>query len=81
LVRKRPDSAFAHFSLAYVLRYAGRLDESQSECDKALKIDSNYNWRTCALAFAERGKRRARWSSSEQDAGSEWSNAVRVSPS
>jgi TolB-like protein len=79
LVRKRPDAAFAHFSLAYVLRYAGRLDESQSECDKALKIDSNYNWRTCALAFAEAGKPERALEFIEQDAGSEWSNAVRVS--
>jgi serine/threonine protein kinase/predicted Zn-dependent protease len=79
LVRKRPDSAFAHFSLAYVLRYAGRLDESQSECDKTLKIDSNYNWRTCALAFAEAGKAARALEFIEQDAGSEWSNAVRVS--
>jgi serine/threonine protein kinase/tetratricopeptide (TPR) repeat protein len=79
LVRKRPDAAFAHFSLSYVLRYAGRLDEAQSECDKALKIDSNYNWRTCALAFAEVGKTARAMEFLEQDAGSEWSNAVRVS--
>ena len=32
LVKRRPDTAFAHFSLAYVLRYAGLLDEAQSEC-------------------------------------------------
>src|SRR5208282_3109333 len=38
LVEKRPDSAFAHYSLAYVLRYAGRLERSQSECDQALKV-------------------------------------------
>jgi len=79
LVRKRPDAAFAHFSMSYVLRYAGRLDEAQSECDKALKIDSNYNWRTCALAFAETGKAARALEFIEQDAGSEWSNAVRVS--
>ncbi|MGD0600084.1 MAG: protein kinase, partial [Terriglobales bacterium] len=41
LVQRRPDAAYAHFSLAYVLRYAGRLDEAQSECDKALAIDTN----------------------------------------
>jgi len=79
LVRKRPDAAFAHFSMSYVLRYAGRLDESQTECDKALKIDSNYNWRTCALAFAEAGKTGRALEFIEQDAGSEWSSAARVS--
>jgi serine/threonine protein kinase len=79
LVEKRPDSAFAHFSLAYVLRYAGRLDEAQSECEKAFSIDANFNWRTCALAFAEAGKASRAMEYLEQDAGSEWSNAVRVS--
>jgi eukaryotic-like serine/threonine-protein kinase len=80
LVHTRPDSAFAHFSLAYVLRYAGRLDEAQSECDKVLAIDAkNYNWRTCALAFAEAGKAARAMQFLEQDLGSEWSNSVRVS--
>jgi len=79
LVQKRPDAAYAHFSLSYVLRYAGRLDEAQSECDKALAIDANYNWRTCALAFAEAGNAARAIQFLEQDAGSEWSNSVRVS--
>jgi lipoprotein NlpI len=78
LARKRPDAAFAHFSLSYVLRYAGRLDEAQSECNKALAIDSNYNFRTCALAFAEVGKAARALDFLEQDEGSEWSNAMRV---
>lgn len=79
LVHKRPESAFAHFSLAYVLRYAGRLDEAQSECDKALAIDANHDWRTCALAFAETGKAVRAMDYLERDTGSEWSNSVRVS--
>ena len=79
LVKRRPDAAYAHFSLAYVLRYVGRLNEAQSECDKALAIDANYNWRTCALAFAETGKSVRAIQFLEQDTGSEWSNSVRVS--
>ena len=79
LVQKRPDAAYAHFSLAYVLRYLGRLDEAQKECDKTLAIDTNYNWRTCALAFAEAGKAVRAIQFLEQDTGSEWSNSVRVS--
>jgi len=79
LVRRRPDAAYAHFSLAYVLRYAGRLEEAQSECNKALAIDTDYNWRTCALAFAEAGKAARAMQFLEQDTSSEWSNAVRVS--
>jgi serine/threonine protein kinase len=80
LVEKRPDSAFAHFSMAYVLRYVGRLDEAQDECDKAAEIDAmNYNWRTCALAFAEAGKEARAMDFLQRDAGSEWATSVRVS--
>ncbi len=80
LVQKRPDSAFAHYSLAYVSRYAGLLDDAQSECDKALAIDSrNYNWRSCSFAFFEQGKSTRAMEYLSLDAGSEWSNAVRVS--
>jgi serine/threonine protein kinase len=80
LVSKRPDSASAHFSLSYALRYAGRLGEAQSECDQALAIGAgNFNWRTCALAFAEAGKSARAMEYLNLDAGSEWSNAMRVS--
>jgi eukaryotic-like serine/threonine-protein kinase len=79
LVQRRPDSAFAHYSLGYVLRYAGLLDEAQSECDKALAIDSkNFNWRSCAFAFFEAGKSNRAMEFLNLDAGSEWSNANRV---
>jgi len=80
LVEKRPDSAFAHFSLAYVSRYAGRLEEAQRECDKALAIDPrNYLWRSCSTAFFEQGKLARATDYLNLDAGSEWSNANLVS--
>jgi serine/threonine protein kinase/Tfp pilus assembly protein PilF len=80
LVRRRPDNAFAHFSLAYVLRYAGLLDKAQAECDKALAIDpTNYIWRSCAFAFFEQGKSARALEYLNLDAGSEYSNAVKVS--
>jgi serine/threonine protein kinase len=79
LVQKRSDSAFAHYSLAYVLRYAGLLDEAQKECDKAVQIDPrNFNWRSCAFAFFEQGKTERAMEYLNLDAGSEWSNATRV---
>jgi hypothetical protein len=80
LVKRRPDNAIAHYSLSYVLRYAGLLDEAEKECDDAVAIDSgNYNWRSCAFAFFEAGK--ISWAKQYlgKDAGSEWSNAVMVS--
>lgn len=79
-VAKRPDNAIAHYSLAYVLRYVGRLDRAQSECDRARAIDAgNYNWRSCSFAFFEEGKTARALEYLNLDAGSEWSNAVKVS--
>jgi TolB-like protein/Tfp pilus assembly protein PilF len=80
LVARRPDNAIAHYSLAYVLRYAGMLDEAQRECDAAVAIDpGNFNWRSCAFAFFEVGKTAFAKQYLNKDAGSEWSNAVMVS--
>ncbi|MBI3474893.1 MAG: protein kinase [Acidobacteria bacterium] len=80
LVARRPDNAFAHYSLAYVLRYAGMLDQAQKECDAAAAIDpGNYNWRSCAFAFFEVGKMAFAKQYLDKDTGSEWSNAVMVS--
>jgi eukaryotic-like serine/threonine-protein kinase len=79
LVKRRPDNAFAHFSLAYVLRYAGMLDDAQAECDKALAIDpKDYNWRSCAFAFFEAGKEARAMQYLMLDDGSEYANAVKV---
>ena len=80
LVKRRPDSAFAHYSLAYVLRYAGLLEDAQKECDAAAAIDpGNYNWRSCSFAFFEAGKMSWAKQYLNKDAGSEWTNAVMVS--
>jgi serine/threonine protein kinase/Tfp pilus assembly protein PilF len=73
LVRRRPESAPAHFSLAYVFRYAGLLDESARECDKALALDpGNYLLRSCALVFLQLGKTARARDFIRLDAGSEW---------
>jgi tetratricopeptide (TPR) repeat protein len=73
LVRRRPDNSQAHFTMSYVLRYAGLLDEAATECDKALSLDpGNYGFRSCAFAFFEQGKAARAMDYLSLDAGSDW---------
>jgi serine/threonine protein kinase/tetratricopeptide (TPR) repeat protein len=80
LVRRRPESAFAHFVMGLVFRYAGMLEQSTSECNTALALDpGNYTFRSCAWAFMELGKTARAADFVRLDAGSEW--AAYVTPS
>jgi len=80
LVKRRPESAQAHFVMGYVYRYAGMLEESTSECNTALAIDpGNFAYRSCAWAFMELGKTQRADDFVRLDAGSEW--AAYVMPS
>ena len=73
LLRRRPDSAEAHFTLGYVLRYAGLLEESARECDAALRLDPrNYGWRSCAQTFTQLGQYSRAKEYLALDAGSQW---------
>src|SRR5437667_426612 len=73
LVKKRPESAQAHFALAYVLRYVGLLDQSAHECETALASDrGNYIFRSCALVFMELNQQQRAMDFVRLDAGSEW---------
>lgn len=57
LVKRRPDSAEAHYTVAYVYRYAGLLEAAAQECDTARALDpGNYKLRSCALPLLELGK-------------------------
>src|SRR5271167_3019913 len=80
LVKRHPESAQAHFAMAYVYRYAGMLDQSTRECDAALALDpGNYIYRSCAWSFMELGKTQRAADFLRLDAGSEW--AAYVMPS
>jgi len=80
LVKRHPESAQAHFAMAYVYRYAGMLEQSAKECDTALALDpGNYTFRTCAWAFMELGNTVRATEFIRLDAGSEW--AAYVTPS
>jgi hypothetical protein len=73
LVKRRPESAEAHFALGYVYRYAGMLEKSADECNIALALDpGNYLFRSCAWAFMELGKTDRAADFIRLDAGSEW---------
>jgi eukaryotic-like serine/threonine-protein kinase len=73
LVRRRPQSADAHFALSYVLRYAGMLDQSTQECNSARSLDpGNFTFRSCAWSFLEMGKTDRAMDFVHLDAGSEW---------
>jgi tetratricopeptide (TPR) repeat protein len=80
LVKRRPDSAYAHFVMGYVYRYAGMLEKSTIECTTALALDpGNFSFRSCAWAFMELGKTDRARDFVRLDEGSEW--AAYVMPS
>src|SRR5579862_2971719 len=73
LVRRRPQSADAHFALSYVYRYAGMLPESTEQCNQARQQDpGNFAFRSCAWSFLEMGKTDRAMDFVHLNAGSEW---------
>jgi len=73
LVRRRPQSADAHFALSYVYRYAGMLEQSTQECNAARQLDpGNFAFRSCAWSFLEMNKTDRAMDFVHLDAGSEW---------
>jgi serine/threonine protein kinase/tetratricopeptide (TPR) repeat protein len=80
MVKRRPESAQAHFAVSVVYRYAGMLEQSTNECNMALTLDpGNYTFRSCTWAFMELGKTDRAADFIRLDAGSEW--AAYVTPS
>jgi TolB-like protein/tRNA A-37 threonylcarbamoyl transferase component Bud32 len=80
LLRRRPDSAEAHFTLGYLLRYAGLLEESARECEAARRLDPrNRGWRSCAQTFSQLGQYDHARDYIALDAGSMLSNSMTVS--
>ncbi len=73
LVRRRPQSADAHFALSFVLRYAGMQEKATQECNTARSLDpGNFDFRSCAWAFLELGQTDRAMDFVHLDAGSEW---------
>jgi serine/threonine protein kinase len=79
LLRRRPDSGRLHFAMGYVLRYAGMLEQSESECDAALLVDAqDAGVRSCAVAFMLHGDYERARDYLRLDLGSEWQKAITV---
>ena len=75
LVERHPENAAAHFTLAYVLRYGGAIEESARECDAALALDpGNFTLRSCSFTFDQLGNYTRAVEFLQLDAGSEWSS-------
>ncbi|HVP54361.1 MAG TPA: protein kinase [Candidatus Eisenbacteria bacterium] len=80
LLRRRPESAEAHFVMGYVYRYAGMLPEAEQQCNKALALDpGNYTFRSCAWAFLDMGDTKRAADFINLDAASEWAAYVKPS--
>jgi serine/threonine protein kinase len=76
LVERHPENAVARFSLAYVLRYGGAMEESARECDAALGLDAgNYMLRSCAFTFDQLGNYSRSMDFLQLDAGSLWASS------
>jgi serine/threonine protein kinase len=80
LLRRRPDSADAHFSLSYVLRYAGLLDEACAECDIARRLDPKNSriWRSCAISFFQLDRYDRAWDYIKAENESVWARNTSV---
>jgi serine/threonine protein kinase len=77
LVKRRPESAQAHFTLGYVERYAGMLEDATRQCEVALTLaPGNYQFRSCAWAFMQLGQFDKAREFIQLDAGSEWAHYV-----
>jgi TolB-like protein len=77
LVKRRPENAQAHFTLAYVLRYAGLLHDAAPECNAAVALDpGNYDFRSCSFVFFELGQTTKALEYLTLDSGSEWAASV-----
>jgi tetratricopeptide (TPR) repeat protein len=79
MVDKHPQSGFAHFTLSYVLRYAGLTHDAARECEEAIRLDpGNYQFRSCVGVFDALGQFDRARAFLALDAGSEWSNNAEV---
>jgi TolB-like protein len=72
-LRRRPQDPHAHFSVSYVLRYGGLLEDAARECDAAHALDPrSRDFRSCAVVYIQLGKYDRAREYLRLDAGSQW---------
>jgi len=71
-VRDLPRHALTHFSLGYVLRFMGRIEEAVRECEVAYGLDPQMRLRSCAIPYTLLGNYRRAHDFLDLDAGSDW---------
>jgi TolB-like protein len=77
MVKQHPQSGIAHFTLSYVERYAGQLDDAAKQCDTAFALDSKEpQMRSCADVFMEQGNAERAMQFVRLDLGSQWANEI-----
>ena len=78
-VRQNPDNPISAFTMAYVLRYPGLMQESEAQCEIARTFDRrNANLRSCAVAFLEHGDYDKALDYIHLDADVSWNNALTI---
>jgi TolB-like protein len=77
LLQRRPDDSRALFTLSYVLRYAGLLDEAAKRCEAARARDPrDSGLRSCSLVYVFLGDYDRALDYTRLDAGSAWAKSV-----
>src|SRR5437867_5620988 len=79
LLKRRPENADAHFTMSYMLRYAGLLNESAAECERALAINpTNAGFRSCGITYLLLGNIPRAKQFVQLDAGSTWYRTLMI---
>ncbi len=72
-MQRRPDQLGAYFSRAYVLRYAGELEEALADCETARRSDPDgRSFRSCYMNGLRLGREKEARLFAERDAGGDW---------
>lgn len=79
MLRENPGNAISPFAVAYVLRYAGLDQESETKCEIARSFDRQSSFmRSCGVAFLKHGDYDKGLEYFNLDANSDWNHAMTI---